>query len=103
VGERVEELPPTGPALGLGLELPRCSGRAMLRPGETLLLYTDGLTTARHPQGGRVGEERVAAWLRERAALPPAALVAALLRLAGAEGDAPLEDDVAVIALRRQV
>ena len=101
-GERVEELPPTGPALGIAPELAPRAGRAMLRPGETLLLYTDGLTTARHPQGGRVGEERVAVWLRERAALPPAELVAELLRLACAEGQAPLEDDVAVIALRRR-
>jgi sigma-B regulation protein RsbU (phosphoserine phosphatase) len=101
-GERVEELTPTGPALGMGLELPPHPGWAMLRPGETLLLYADGLTTARHPLGGRVGEERVAAWLHSRAALPPAELVAELLRLAGAAGPAPLEDDVAVIALRRR-
>jgi serine phosphatase RsbU (regulator of sigma subunit) len=101
-GERVEELPPTGPALGLGIELPPRAGRTTLRPGEILLLYTDGLTTARHPMGGRVGEERVAAWLQLGAALPPAELVAELLRLACVAGPAPLEDDVAVIALRRR-
>jgi serine phosphatase RsbU (regulator of sigma subunit) len=101
-GESIEALPPTAPALGLTPELPRRAGRACLRPGETLLLYTDGLTTARHPEHGRVGEERLTAWLRERAALPPAELAAELLRLACPEGLDSLEDDIALIALRRR-
>ena len=36
-----------------------------LNTREMLLLYTDGLTTARWRDGGRVGEERLAAWLLE--------------------------------------
>jgi serine phosphatase RsbU (regulator of sigma subunit) len=50
-----------------------------------------------------VGEERVVGWLRERAALPPAELVEEILRLACSASEAPPEDDIAVIALRRQM
>lgn len=97
----VEALPPTAPALGMVPELRGSTRQITLRPGETLLLYTDGLTTARFPPAGRVGEERVSAWLQERAELPPATLLRELLRLAGLETQPVLEDDVALIALRR--
>jgi sigma-B regulation protein RsbU (phosphoserine phosphatase) len=101
-GEAIEELLPTAPALGMEHELPEGSRRDALLPGDLLLLYTDGLTSARSPEGGRVGEERVVGWLRDRAALPPRELVPALMALACPQTDSPLEDDVAVIALRRR-
>jgi Stage II sporulation protein E (SpoIIE) len=78
-----------------------------LRPGEALLLYTAGLTNARHPHGDRVGEAQLAAWLRDRAVpgdaslLSPAELAADLLRLTCPEGLAALEDAAALLALRR--
>jgi sigma-B regulation protein RsbU (phosphoserine phosphatase) len=100
-GRHVEPLPPTAPALGMVPELMGLTKRVTVQPGETLLLYTDGLTTARLPGGGRVGEERVDAWLREMAVLPPAALVRELLCLAGLHTQSAPEDDVALIALRR--
>jgi manganese transport protein len=99
--EGVDSLMPTGAALSLMPELTATTRCTRLRPGETLFLYTDGLTNARHPLGGRLGEEQIAGWLRERAALPPAELLAQLLDLAFPKVRAPLEDDVVVIALRR--
>jgi serine phosphatase RsbU (regulator of sigma subunit) len=101
-GETVEELLPTAPALGITSNIPARTERVTMQPGETLLVYTDGLTTARHALGGRVGEERVVGWLRERAALPPAELVHEILSLACPPSESPLEDDVAIIALRRR-
>jgi sigma-B regulation protein RsbU (phosphoserine phosphatase) len=97
----VEPLPPTAPALGMVAELTGRKERVTVQPGETLLLYTDGLTTAHLPGGGRVGEEQVDAWLREKAGLPPAALLRELLCLAGLEMQSSPEDDVALIALLR--
>jgi serine phosphatase RsbU (regulator of sigma subunit)/uncharacterized integral membrane protein len=104
-GERIESLEPTAPALGMAPDLFGRTERVTLQPGETLVLYTDGLTTARHPSGDRVGEERVAECLQECArsgnTRPPAELIAELIGLACSPDAAP-EDDVAVIALRPQ-
>jgi serine phosphatase RsbU (regulator of sigma subunit) len=99
--ERVEELMPTAPALCLSPDLPARTEQVWLKPGETLLLYTDGLTTARWPEGGRVGEERVSGWLREREAQPPAQLVEEILALACPTARGAPEDDIVLIALRR--
>lgn len=100
-GEGVVELLPTAPALCMLPELPALTEQVWLQPGETLLLYTDGLTTARCPEGGRIGEERVSAWLREREAQSPEALLREILDMAcPANGEAP-EDDMLLIGLRR--
>jgi serine phosphatase RsbU (regulator of sigma subunit) len=103
--ERVELLEPTGPALGIAPGLCGHTRRLTLQRGETLLLYTDGLTTARGPAGDRIGEERIAACLQEYcpAGNPRslAELMAALLCLACPPQGAP-EDDIALIALRRR-
>lgn len=53
------------PGLGIGLENGRVFDRVIreetftLQPGDLILLYTDGLTEARNPQGEEFGEERV--------------------------------------------
>jgi len=36
-----------------------------LRPGETILLYSDGVTEARNPAGALLGEKRMLDWLAE--------------------------------------
>jgi manganese transport protein len=97
----VEKLLPTAAALAIVPDLTVQTERTALWPGETLLLYTDGLTTARYLLGGRVGEERVAARLRQQAGQPPAQLLRELLELACPEAQTRLEDDVVLIALRR--
>jgi serine phosphatase RsbU (regulator of sigma subunit) len=99
--EGVECLPPTAAALGVLPELPADMERRRLRPHETLLLYTDGLTTALDPWGERLTEERVVAWLQERIAAPPAELIAGLLGLACADTGARPADDITLVALRR--
>lgn len=57
-------LAPTGPAVGmlpgLGFEV----ARATIATGETLLVFTDGATDARAPDGTLFGEERMPALLR---------------------------------------
>jgi sigma-B regulation protein RsbU (phosphoserine phosphatase) len=90
-----------GPALGVVDGARYAAGAVALRPGDALVLYTDGLTEARDPGGGFFGAARLAAAVERAAAQPCPALVAALRReldefAAGAEP----ADDLALLAFR---
>lgn len=50
----------TGPAVGVVPDCLYALGQARLSPGDTLLVYTDGVTEARSPTGEFFGEERLA-------------------------------------------
>jgi sigma-B regulation protein RsbU (phosphoserine phosphatase) len=67
-----------------------------LDPGDALLLYTDGVTEARHRRDF-YGEQRLTA-TATRAGPEPVALVDALVREVLEFQDGTLRDDVAVIA-----
>jgi sigma-B regulation protein RsbU (phosphoserine phosphatase) len=73
--------------------------RIVLAPGDTLLLYTDGLTEAR-VDGGRefYGEDALKALAARYAGAPPAALVEALSDVLAGFGPR-LADDTALLAL----
>lgn len=94
-------LAPNGPALGLFPGVTLETGVAMIAPGETLLVTTDGVSEARDPAGGFFGDDRLVALC---AGGPPAA--GALVRrvtdavrtfAAGAEA----ADDLTLLALHR--
>lgn len=51
-----ERLAPTGPAVGLLPGLPFQAGRTVLAPGESLVVFTDGVTDAIGPGGERHSE-----------------------------------------------
>ena len=72
----------------------------MLDPGDTLLLYTDGLTEARtgEDRASLYGDEALRAFAADHADSPPHALVQALTGLLDSFGDG-LDDDTALLAL----
>lgn len=74
-------------------------GSLELRPGDAILLYTDGLTEARSPMGAPFGDTALAARFREVAAREPAAIIEALFdaSLAYAGGEPPADDQTAVV------
>jgi serine phosphatase RsbU (regulator of sigma subunit) len=77
------------------------SSELILAPGQSLFLYTDGVTEANDPSGALFTERRLEALLSRDIAGPPAALTAAVLRAVGAfAGAGPPADDVTVMALR---
>lgn len=70
--------------------------------GDTLFLFTDGLSESRGPGSDEYGTGRLRELLCRNHALLPAELVAACLRdLRGFCADAPRHDDLTVMALRR--
>ncbi|GAA2426703.1 PP2C family protein-serine/threonine phosphatase [Streptomyces macrosporus] len=70
-----------------------------LGPGDTLMLYTDGLTEARtDDSGGRYGEEALLAFADELAPAGASEAVAAISKLLEGFGEG-LEDDTAILAL----
>ncbi|MFF7047712.1 PP2C family protein-serine/threonine phosphatase [Streptomyces griseorubiginosus] len=72
----------------------------VLGPGDTLLLYTDGLTEARTGQDrtGLYGDEALLAFLTAHAGRPPHSVIEALTGLLDSFGDG-LDDDTALLAI----
>ena len=92
---------PEGPLLGPFPRAVFSRAEAVLRPGDTVLFYTDGLTEAMDPEGRFLGEERVMRTLVEYRCLAPAALLERLLEMVRAHvGGRPLSDDMTLIVLR---
>jgi len=77
--------------------------QSKLAPGETLYLYTDGVTEALDGQRQRFGVDRLEAFLLGHTGCPARELVEgsidAVRRFAG---DAPQSDDLTALAVRRQ-
>ena len=72
-----------------------------LRPGDTLLLYTDGVTEATDPQGELLGERRLIEQLAQQPGQTAAEITASVLatvqrHMAGA----PQSDDLAVVTVQ---
>ena len=95
-------LAPTGPALGLVPGSRFALGEAELRPGETLLAYTDGVTDARRPDSEEVfGEDRLLELVPGTASAQPLLdriTTALALHTAGDQAF----DDVTLLAVHRR-
>jgi hypothetical protein len=74
----------------------------LLGPGDTCLLYSDGVLEARGA-GDFFGEERLAATLAPCAGAPPAVVCAHLEEVVGAWLDGRNHDDVALLAIQAPV
>jgi len=99
----VESLESTGTPVGMLEEQCYRVTRIRLEPGETLLLYTDGLTEACDASGQPYGAERLAQVLHERRSLRPSSLARACLADLHAFLDgAPRTDDLTLMILRRE-
>ena len=60
----VETLGEGGPVLGVFRDAPYCGGSAVLRSGDTLVLFTDGITEAMNANDEEFGDERLLAAVR---------------------------------------
>jgi len=94
-------VPPRGLVLGIMAGAPFGLGRLRLRPGQSLLLYTDGVTEAANPEQALYSDERLRQTLGEAGTGSNARQVIDLVRadvkvfVAGAEPS----DDITMLAL----
>lgn len=97
-----EELAPTGVPLGLLPVAPYKAGEVTLSPGDTLVLYTDGLAEAMDPDGEEYGLERMTAVCLRHRGEPCKQLAAALEEdLEHFVRGVPYADDRTVVMARR--
>ena len=75
----LERLDSTGTVLGLFKEWDCLIGEVQLFPGDTLVLYTDGITESFNDAGEEFGEQRLIEILRRQRELPAEALLASIV------------------------
>lgn len=101
-GLDVASVESTGLPVGMFGGSPYAAHRVSLVPGETLVLYSDGLTEANDGSGQEYGARRLSELLRQGRELPPVALAAACLEdLSRFTAGADRQDDLTVMVVRR--
>jgi serine phosphatase RsbU (regulator of sigma subunit) len=100
ISGRIEMLTRTGAALGILEELALSDATLILAPGDSLVIYTDGATDARNPQGEEYGTNRLAEASINAAQLDARRLLDHLTsNLAAFTQDVPPFDDITFFIL----
>ena len=99
---RIERLTRTGIALGI-IESEQINERSIrLGPGETVIMYTDGITEAFSPANDMFGESRLMEVLRSDPARDASSLLdSVLMTVKGFMGSLPLSDDMTMLIAKR--
>ena len=93
-----------GPVLGVVPGFPYQRGEAEFRPGQTLLIYSDGFSEAMNQRLEEFTDERLRASADANAGLPPGRMLEVLLREVNEFcGDAPQADDMTIMAVQRHL
>ena len=91
----------TGLPLGMFCEVDFSTARLQMEAGDTMFLYTDGLSEARNAKN-EYGVDRVTTLVRQQSVRAPAELIAACLEdLRFFEKDGVRFDDLTLLAIRR--
>ncbi len=95
-----EKLLSTATVLGLFEHWEGATDERELKPGDTLVIYTDGVVEANNPEGEEFGDEQLLAVIREHRQAPAASLVGALQEAVQTFSHGVLSDDVTVVVAR---
>jgi sigma-B regulation protein RsbU (phosphoserine phosphatase) len=96
------ELTRTGIALGIDDSLQFKQGAVRLGPGDSVLLYTDGVTEATNAEDQEFGVERLRRIVEANGRSPAPTTVRAIQEsLREFVGPAPQQDDITVVAIKR--
>jgi sigma-B regulation protein RsbU (phosphoserine phosphatase) len=92
-------LHPTGPAIGLMEGFLVRAEQVQLNPGDTLVLYTDGVTEAANSMGVQLGIDGLAQVIRENAGLTAEQMIQKILKAVNTftDGIPPVDDTTLVI------
>jgi serine phosphatase RsbU (regulator of sigma subunit) len=93
----VEAIGDPGTLLGVFADPDLCEASTALGPGDTVLLYTDGVTEA-GPAGAEIGDEGLALLLSGMRGLAPDEIVDAVEQAAVEAQDGQPRDDIALVA-----
>ena len=96
----VDRLSSTATVLGLFDDWECAIEEHQLAPGDTFLLYTDGVTESFNPEGEEFGEQRLIESLERHRALPPRDLLAAIVDDVQRFSAHSQRDDITLIAAR---
>jgi phosphoserine phosphatase RsbU/P len=100
-GSRIEWLARTAPAVGLAEEYFPRTETVQFSEGDTLLLYTDGVTEALNIDTEQFGTERLAQFMQNAADLTASDMLQVVRQgISAYSGDVPLEDDLTLVALK---
>jgi PAS domain S-box-containing protein len=99
-GSRVEEVVVRGTLLGVEAEPVLEPAALVLEPGDTLVLYTDGVVDAREAAGERFGEERLQAAVNAAAGRAAEEVATAIDEAVAAFEPDLQRDDRAIVVLR---
>ena len=98
----VSSIEATGLPVGLFCQEQYSASEFQLEPGDSLLLYTDGLTESRDPLDSEYGIERLSEIVRDRNSLTPQTLTATCLEDAKFfRAGQPKTDDLTVMVIQR--
>jgi serine phosphatase RsbU (regulator of sigma subunit) len=90
----------SGTLLGAFEDVEWHADELVLRHGETMVLYTDGVTDTTRGDGERFGQERVGALLDDCTGLGPEDIARRIDAELRAFEEGPQRDDLAVLVLR---
>ena len=101
-GSEARPIPGGGPLLGMFGRLGVDLVRLRIEPGDALVLYTDGVTDARAPDGERFGEARfLSALVGTARGAGPAPCRDVIDDVLAFQGDEDPADDLALLVVRR--
>ncbi|WP_306601605.1 PP2C family protein-serine/threonine phosphatase [Geothrix sp. 21YS21S-2] len=101
-GRPLEHLQPTGPMVGLLPGAVFSEGRATMHPGDTLVIFTDGVSEAENLAGEDLGEEPLVATVLENPGASADELFERLLTRTFKHLDgAGFKDDVTLVVIKR--
>ena len=101
-GNKVAEVPSTGLPLGMFCSQEFALSRLRLQAGDSLLLYSDGLTEAEDEAGTAYGKERLGGLVANNCRATPRSLLAACREdLDAFRGSAAIRDDLSLMVVSR--
>ena len=94
------KLEPTASMLGAFEDWDCAEEEVSIHPGDTLLLYSDGVTEACNSTGEEFGEDRLARALRQTSDTPADNVTREIVNAVSAFSGASRTDDITVVAIR---